>query len=379
MINVRVLKLKDIVKYVTLLLIIILLILGILKFTHGKSEAQKIEGNIKNKISQISKDDLIKYMNNALPVYLGNANTDIQKIDFKFSANEILKFELEMLNSIIEKSDLEINKEDLSTDDIDELLSGEGVQTEVIASNVKESYNTEKNGVKISNKSKLELNDKIITPDFEPANIKDIIIYHTHTCESYTPTEDSQYEKSGNFRSKDLNYTVSRVGDELETYLTKFGFNVTHDKTYHDYPAYSGSYDRSYETVSNILKEKQGTEIIFDIHRDAIGSDSTYAPTVKIGDEYAAQIMFVIGTNGGGLEHNNWQNNLKTAIKIQQKANELYPGLFKPIVVRDSRYNQNLGNSASIIEVGATGNTLDQCLKSMKYLSIVINELWGNI
>ena len=43
--------------------------------------------------------------------------------------------------------------------------------------------------------------------------------------------------------------------------------------------------------------------------------DSSYAPTVKIGEEYAAQLMFVIGTNGGGLEHANWLQNLKTAIK----------------------------------------------------------------
>ena len=370
MINVKVIKLRDIIKF----LVVIILIISILKLVHIKPKTT--EEN--SKISQISKETLIKYMNYSLPVYLGNVHEDTQNIGFKFSADGILKFELEMLNSVIEKSDLEINKEDLSTDDIDELLANQEVETEVLETSVKESYNLEKSGVKISNKSSLELTDEIITPDFEPANIKDVIIYHTHTCESYTPTEDSQYKASGNFRTIDLNYSVARVGDELETYLKKFGFNVIHDKTYHDYPAYSGSYDSSYETVSKILEENKGIEIIFDLHRDAIGSDNAYAPTVKIGDEYAAQLMFVIGTNGGGLEHNNWQYNLKTAIKIQQKANELYPGLFKPIVVRDSRYNQNLGNSASIIEVGATGNTLEQCLNSMKYLSMVLNELWGN-
>ena len=103
--------------------------------------------------------------------------------------------------------------------------------------------------------------------------------------------------------------------------------------------------------------------------------DSSYAPTVKIGDEYAAQLMFVIGSDGGGKEHKNWQKNLKFAVKIQEKANELYPGLFKPIILRNSRYNQNLGIGASIIEVGATGNTLDQCLVSMKYLAKVLKEI----
>ena len=39
------------------------------------------------------------------------------------------------------------------------------------------------------------------------------------------------------------------------------------------------------------------------------------------------------------------------------------------------RYNQHLANGASILEVGATGNTLDQCLTSMKYLARVLKEI----
>ena len=65
---------------------------------------------------------------------------------------------------------------------------------------------------------------------------------------------------------------------------------------------------------------------------------------------------------------------MKFAVKIQEEAEKLYPGLFKPILLRNSRYNQHLGKAACIIEVGSTGNTLDQCLNSMKYLSLVMNE-----
>ncbi len=177
----------------------------------------------------------------------------------------------------------------------------------------------------------------------------------------------------GNYRTIDLNYSVSRVGDELISYLNGFGFNTYHDKTFHDYPAYTGSYSRSLKTVNNILNEFK-SDIIIDLHRDAIGSNENYAPTVKIGEDYCAQVMFVIGTNGGGLYHPNWDNNLKFALKIQQKANEMYPGLFKPIIIRNSRYNQHLGKAACIIEVGATGNTLEQTLSSMKYVSNIFNE-----
>lgn len=55
------------------------------------------------------------------------------------------------------------------------------------------------------------------------------------------------------------------------------------------------------------------------------GSSNTYGPSVKIGDEVCAQVMFVIGTDGSGLYHPNWRENLNFAIKVQQAAEELYP------------------------------------------------------
>ena len=183
-----------------------------------------------------------------------------------------------------------------------------------------------------------------------------------------------EYEATGNYRTTDLNYSVARVGTELTNYIKKKGFNVTHNTTYHDYPAYSGSYARSLNTLEGLLEGKD-TQLVFDLHRDAVGSSNEYAPTIKINDNYVAQIMFVIGTNGGGLEHPNWVQNLKMAVKIQEKANEMYPGLFRPIIIRNSRYNQHLTNGSSIIEVGATGNTMEQCILSMQCLSNVLAEV----
>lgn len=248
------------------------------------------------------------------------------------------------------------------------------LKTEIVTKYpITESYNLEINGVKIKNETNFEIEEAILNAE---QNIKkeNVLIFHTHTCESYTPSEKYQYEQTGNFRTTDLNFSVSRVGDELNKHLTSYGFKVMHDKTYHDYPAYSGSYNRSIKTVQNVLKTNP-SDIIIDLHRDAIGSKSNYDPSIKIGEDVAAQLMFVIGTNGGGLYHPNWQSNLQFAIKLQQKANELYPGLFKPIIVRNSRYNQHLGKAACIIEVGATGNTIEQCLTSMKYLAKVLKEI----
>lgn len=251
------------------------------------------------------------------------------------------------------------------------------LNTKVIDSIVPNTYTNSYDGVDIKNGTDYTLTDEILNPIGLEYNKSDVIIFHTHTCESYTPTEAYPYEESGTFRTIDLNYSVSRVGDSLTDQLTSYGFNVIHNKTYHDYPAYTGSYGRSMETVQGILNEKPNTDIIIDLHRDAI-ADTTYAPSVQIGDEIASQLMFVIGTDGGGLEHPNWQQNLKFAISVQKKANELYPGLFRSILLRNSRYNQQLGKAACIIEVGATGNTLEQSMTSMKYLAKVLDEVLKN-
>ena len=53
----------------------------------------------------------------------------------------------------------------------------------------------------------------------------------------------------------------------------------------------------------------------------------------------------------------------------------MYPGLFRAINLRSATFNQKVSNAASIIEVGATGNTLEEATASMKYLANVLNEI----
>ena len=252
-----------------------------------------------------------------------------------------------------------------------------GLKTEVLESNVSPRYSQEYYGVKIRNETDYKLTNEVLDPTSLKINTNNIIIYQTHSCESYTASEKYQYKQTGNFRTTDKNFSVIRVGRELTNQLKSYGYNVIHDENYHDYPSYTGSYTSSLNTVTKLLEENKDTDIVIDVHRDAVG-DNTYAPTVKIGDEYAAQIMFVVGGNGSSIPHPEWQQNLKFAIKVQQKANELYPGLFRPIILRESGYNQQVSKAASLIEVGATGNTLDQCLVSMKYLAKVLDEVLGN-
>lgn len=329
----------------------------------------------KNKIKEVS---LVPLIEDTIILANGNSLKEFKSMD-RDNTEKILASELQMSKYIKEKeipkevtenNEVEIAKEE---EKIEEAKTGVG--TEIISGgNINNKYTNEYNGVQIKNESKYELTEDMLTPNINLENKKDIIIYHTHTCESYTQSAGFEYMPSGNFRTTDLNFSVVRVGRELKNRLTNYGFNVVHNETYHDYPAYSGSYNRSLTSVKNELVANPNTQMVIDLHRDAVGEGGKYAPTVKIGDDYVAQIMFVIGTDGGGLTHKDWVQNLKFAIKVVQKGNELYPGLFKPIMVRNSRYNQHVAKAATIMEIGATGNTMEQCLNSMKYLSKVMDE-----
>lgn len=345
-----------------------------------------------NEVLQINlSEELVSCLNSEIPAiastnYISNNVIKEDKEEYEETfAGKILNIELARVSQIkqppIEQAKDE-NQIDETNDNNEQNSENKNEETQPVSTEVgtqvvtqnpiKENSNVEIGGVKIKNETDFEINDSIMNTGID-INKENITIFHTHTCESYTPTEQYNYQQTGNFRTTDLNYSVARVGDELTNYLMEYGFNVIHDKTYHDYPAYTGSYTRSKTTVENILKSNP-SDIIIDLHRDAIGSKSNYDPSVKIGEDTVAQLMFVIGTNGGGLYHPNWQSNLKFAIELQQKANEIYPGLFKTMIVRNSRYNQHLGKAACIIEVGATGNTLEQCMNSMKYLAKVFEE-----
>lgn len=393
MVNVTVINKKDVIKYLVKILLAIVIV-GI--FTRYFSVLKKGKAYAKEGDNTSNKILLTKCLDKTIPnieqITDKDENNNMENMNIRKMA---IHQELSVLDYIDkdEKNDLETKKleEDQSSITFEEYKNNEdekienqettktelakvGVKTEVQPTDVPDKYTNTYSSVHIKNESEKDITDDIINPEGVKINNKNVLIFHTHTCESYTPTEKNNYDQTGSFRTTDLEYTVCKVGDELEKQLKNYDFNVIHNKDYHDYPAYTGSYERSFNTVQDILDSNNNYDVVFDIHRDAI-ADSSYAPTVKIGDEYVAQIMFVIGTNGSGLDHPNWKQNLKFAVKVQEKANEMYPGLFKSIIVRDSRYNQNLAKAASIIEVGATGNTLEEACNSMKYLARVLNEV----
>ena len=190
-----------------------------------------------------------------------------------------------------------------------------------------------------------------------------VLIVHTHGCEAYTMPEGEEYEASDDHRTLDEDCNVVRVGDEIARVLSDAGIGVLHDRTLHDYPNYSGSYNRSLATVERYREKYPSLVYVFDVHRDAVADAQGNQYKLLCAEEpNAAQLEFVVGSDGGGLEHGKWRENLKLACAVQSTILRDYPTLMRPIIVRNSRYNQQVTTGSLLIEVGTAGNSLEEAL-----------------
>jgi stage II sporulation protein P len=221
----------------------------------------------------------------------------------------------------------------------------------------------------------------------KPLNLKidkekpSVLIIHTHGSEAYLPDEKNPYVPSDPYRTQDKRYSVIRIGEEIAGVLDEAGIPYIHDKGIYDYPSYQGAYNRSYEAIESYLKKYPTIKVVLDIHRDALeGEDGTVYKTIaQFGDVTCAQVMMVVGTNDSGLKHPNWEQNLRFALALQEKMHALYPTLAKPIELSRFRYNQQATPGSLIVEVGCTGNTLDEALIAARCFADAAAQVLGGL
>lgn len=203
---------------------------------------------------------------------------------------------------------------------------------------------------KLEPEIEIELND-------EPQ----VLIMHTHTTESFEPNVREYFDLSFNYRTTDMRYNIVAVGDKICEKLEAAGIGVIHDTTIHDYPSYNGSYERSAETVKEILEEYPSIKVVLDIHRDAIGTnDNIMQPTTEINGKKSAQIMIISGCDDGTMNMPDYMQNFRFASHLQQQIASDYSTLTRPILFDYRKYNQDLTTGSLLIEVGTHGNTLEQ-------------------
>lgn len=200
-------------------------------------------------------------------------------------------------------------------------------------------------------------------PNGEPQ----ILIVHTHSSEAYTPAGLDRYEASDTNRTEDKEYNIVRVGDELTALLQQAGLNVIHDREIYDYPSYTGSYERSGAAVQSYLEQYPSIAIVIDMHRDALGANGVvYKTMAEESGVCASQVMLLVGTDDSGLYHPNWRSNLSLALYLQNAVSAVHPTLMRPVALVQQRYNQHLTGGSLILEVGSSGNTLQEALAAIR-------------
>lgn len=303
--NVTVINGKDLLKYgIGLVAGVVIIASATNLFNANKKidNIKKVDEQTRNNIEFFKNASLVSIFNITMPFMMHESyiekNAEEAQVMKKSTTDKILGVNLAMMNQVekkIESNELIVQNEQQNEEEKEiEVANTDVSTTQVTENNITPSYTNEYGSVQIKNQSSCEITNDLFETTYEMKNAKDVLIYHTHTCESYTPSEGYQYESTGTYRTTDLNYSVARVGTELTSQLEHYGYNVIHDTTYHDYPAYNGSYDRSQETVKNILSNNSGVQTVIDLHRDAVGNGNDYGPSVLIGDESVAQLMIVL-------------------------------------------------------------------------------------
>lgn len=195
----------------------------------------------------------------------------------------------------------------------------------------------------------------------------EVLIYHTHTSESYAPGGDE---------SSDQTKSVCAVGDMIASELeNKYGIAVIHDKTFHDTYQYAGSYGRSGKTLQKYLDKYKDFKLIIDLHRDSISNKQ--AVTASFNNDSLARIMFVMSQN-----HKNASKNIQVAKNLIDISQKLFPGFVRQGNEKDygiyyykkSVFNQSKSTNAVLIEVGSQVNTTDEAKNSGKYIARVLAE-----
>lgn len=203
-----------------------------------------------------------------------------------------------------------------------------------------------------------------------------VLIYHTHSTESYALSDNGEFSTDYPTRNDDNNLNMIRVGEEIAAVLEAKGIGVIHDKTVYD-TVYTGAYGKSRDGIEKILEKNPSVIITLDIHRDAVYYDdyTRVKPTAEIGGVKAAQMMIIAGAEGGNVtDFPDWETNLSFALNLQKAVNSKYEGLMKPIYFCNRKYNMDITPHSLLIEVGTDVNTLTEAAYSGRLLGDVLSS-----
>ena len=204
-----------------------------------------------------------------------------------------------------------------------------------------------------------------------------VLLFHTHTTESYEILDRSWYAHDYVTRSNSSDRNMVRVGIEIKEQLEAAGYTIIHDTEIHDVK-YTGAYDHSRKSVEKYLKQYPSIQIVLDIHRDAIeeNNGTRIKPTATILGKKAAQMMIITGCEEGKVTaFPDWKQNLTFALNLQSICEEMYPGLMRPVYFCQRKYNMDLSHNNLLIEMGSCANTLEEAAYSGRLLGTALVKM----
>lgn len=201
-----------------------------------------------------------------------------------------------------------------------------------------------------------------------------ILIYHTHGSEAFADSREGATED-----------TIIGMGDELTRILEEdYGIRVYHDRTVYD--MVDGVLDRSYaydlsrEGVKNVLEQYPSIEVIVDLHRDGVREDLHLVRVIN--GKPTAQIMFFNGVsrlnvNGDieSMDNPNKIDNLAFSLQLHLSGKAKYGDLMRHIYISGYRYNLDLMPRATLIELGAQTNTVEEAKNAMIPLADILYDV----
>jgi len=204
--------------------------------------------------------------------------------------------------------------------------------------------------------------------DPNPVDIESpiIYIYNTHQLENYNNENLDIYGITPN---------VLMASYILKEKLNKMGIpSIVEDTNMTEFLNINGwGSESSYKASRLLILDKKSKypslKYFIDIHRDSIPKESS---TANIEGKKYAKILFVVG-----LEHDNYDENLKTSQNLNNLFNEHYPGLSRGIYKKegpgvDGIYNQDISNNSILIEVGGYQNNIEEVFNTIEAISNVL-------
>lgn len=205
-----------------------------------------------------------------------------------------------------------------------------------------------------------------------------VYIYHTHTYESYDPSDGNTYQSTEKWRTADADYNMIRVGEELKSQLESAGVYVTHDTTAYEPPKLSTAYGRSLEGLRKATAE--GYDLYIDLHRDAYSAGNGPNTMEKEGKK-VARVLFLVGQGASfdGPEKPDWEKNHRAAKWISDEMNAEISGVSRGVSLKSGRYNQHAATPCILIEMGNNHNTLSEALGTVPILCRGICSYFDNM